>query len=97
MKYGKVLIPHVYSGKRRHTGEIYPVRRSDYRLLVTLGRIEIVPDPNAEAVPGGSLKEQYLTSDFPKDHEGYRTTAMEAEPEPVKSKRPYRRKKAISE
>ena len=48
MKYARALQDHMYSGKRRRVGDIYPVRRADYQLFEKLGRIEIVPNPAEE-------------------------------------------------
>jgi hypothetical protein len=81
MKYAKVLVEHVYNGKRRRVGDKpYPIRRTDYQLFEKLGRIEIVPNPDED-----ELKTFY------------HTTAMEAEPPPVRMKRPYRRKAKVAE
>lgn len=83
MKYAKALQDHIYNSKRRRVGEIYPIRRADFRLLHTLGRIEIVPNPNESVIE--PVQEIYLTR------------ALEAEPEPVRVKRPYRRKAKVVE
>lgn len=82
MKTAKVLTEHLYRGKRRKVDDTYPIARADFPLLVRLGRIEIVTG------------EPELEKDYHIDA-SYRTTSMEAEPEPVKVKRKYTRKKVV--
>ena len=62
MKYGKALVSHVYAGKRRNVGDVYPVRRGDVKLMQALRRVELVADP-AEAVK--PLRDFYITADIP--------------------------------
>lgn len=46
MKHGKALRPHTYAGKRRNVGDVYPIRRADWKILELLGHVEIVePEP----------------------------------------------------
>lgn len=94
MKHAKALKPHDYLGKQRAVGDVYKIRRTDIALYEKLGRIEIVPDPNENPAPIYYEQPNSATDRTPyeKPEKWYRTTAMEPEPEPVRVKRPYRRK-----
>lgn len=60
MKHGKALISHVYAGKRRKVGDVYPIRRTDYKLMQALGRVELVAEPERP-----NLSDYYITRDIP--------------------------------
>lgn len=94
MKHAKALQSHMYDGKRRNVGDVYPIRRTDWQLMQKLGRIELVANPDEVPVSFSKPKPQSYIDVTRLDSKdtSYRTTAMDAEPEPVRTKRPYRRK-----
>lgn len=84
MKTMKALKPQTYKGKRYATGESFPVRRSDIRLLEALGRGEVVtPEPVAPVLPSRFFN--------------YQTTSMDADEVPKPAKRKYVRKAKVEE
>lgn len=59
MQHVKALKSHVYAGKRRNTGDVYQIRKSDKVLFQRLGMVAFVEAPEQP------LQNYYFTTSIP--------------------------------